>query len=507
MRTNKAVAGGRRLFSHYKVVMIDRIYEYMNLHRMTEPGDRVLAAVSGGADSMCLLEVLAGLRDRLGIRLQVLHVHHGLRESAEGDLLYVKEYCGKAGIPFEAVRVDAARYASDRGLSLEEAARILRYEALHGAADRLEGQSGGRCRIAVAHHLEDQAETVLFNLVRGSRLTGLRGMLPVSGRIIRPLLDCSRPEIEAFLARQGISWRTDETNEDLRYTRNRIRREVMPLLAGINSGAQKHIALAAQEAAETEDYLREETRRALYRVRTGKENALSASALLKEPPLLARRAVYEEAARAAGKKDLQNVHIEAVLRLCRKPGSGSVTLPGGVRVEKVYDRLYFGAKPCERPGLLPLDPDEAQGRQAGSPQQTPVPWPLDPAEYRTRVFGFDGDLSALPRNQYTKWLDYDKIGTFPDFRTRRTGDRIALDDSGRSKTLARYMIDEKIPAAYRDRMILPAAGSEILWVPQERAAASKADAETVVTGGRISAAYKVTRETKRILELQWEPDK
>ena len=238
-----------------------------------EKTERLLCAVSGGADSMCLLEVLRELQPRAGLQLKVFHVHHGLRESAAGDLDYVAEYCERADIPFEAAYVDAAGFAGDHGLSVEEAARQLRYEALEKAADRwdqenlsekehlpehktLASRQNGKCRIAVAHHREDQAETVLFNLVRGSRLTGLRGMLPVSGRIIRPLLTCSRREIEEFLAARGISWREDETNEDVRYSRNLLRRRIIPLLEQINKGAQEHIVRASEEAAEAEEFLR-----------------------------------------------------------------------------------------------------------------------------------------------------------------------------------------------------------------------------------------------------------
>ena len=195
--------------------MIDKVYRYMKSCHMIPPGRRILVAVSGGADSMCLLEVLRVLQERAELKIRVLHVHHGLRESAEDDLQYVAKYCKEAGIPFQAVRVDAAGYAAANGLSVEEAARHLRYEALEKAAKEWDTQADhSECRIAVAHHIEDQSETVLFNLVRGSRLTGLRGMLPVNGRIIRPLLCCSREEIESYLMEHGITWREDETNED-----------------------------------------------------------------------------------------------------------------------------------------------------------------------------------------------------------------------------------------------------------------------------------------------------
>ena len=467
--------------------MIDRVYKYMSSHHMTEPGCGVVAAVSGGADSMCLLEVLMALQPKLGIRLRVLHVHHGLRESAEGDLRFVREHCRRAAVPFEAVYVDASKYASEEGLSIEEAARHLRYEALRKAA----AEWGGSCVIAVAHHMEDQAETVLFNLVRGSRLTGLRGMLPAGGGIIRPLMECTREEIEKFLTERGISWREDETNEDVRYSRNLIRREVMPLLRTVNSGAQEHIARAAEEAAEAEEFLRAQTERVLARARVREGGfagrALLIDTLLREPPILQRRAVYAMIAEASGgRKDLQNVHVQAVLSLAGRQGNGSADLPGGLRVEKSYGKLCFGGSAGEKSDRR---------------------WPAGAGEYRCRVLDFDGDMKTVPRKQCTKWFDYDKIGTFPDFRTRQKGDRITLDDSGRSKSAARYMIDAKIPAGLRETIVLPAAGNEILWIPGGRTNAPAEDAASDLTGGRMSAAFKVGRDTKRILEITWEPEK
>ena len=519
--------------------MIDKVYRYMKSCHMIPPGRRILVAVSGGADSMCLLEVLRKLQERAQLEIRVLHVHHGLRESAEDDLQYVAEYCKEAGIPFQAVRVDAAGYAAANGLSVEEAARHLRYEALEKAAKEWDTQADhSECRIAVAHHIEDQSETVLFNLVRGSRLTGLRGMLPVNGRIIRPLLCCSREEIESYLMEHGITWREDETNEDVRYSRNLIRKQVMPLLLTINKGAREHIMRAAEEAAEAESYLAGETERALERCcaqgRSGKqaksgvessdnkqaeEIVIHIPSLLEEPLLLQRRVVYAAIAEASGrKKDLQDVHVQAVLELCRKQGNGRLDVAGGVHVRKVYGLLYLspgtGTKVIQseaKAGLQGMSENQLETKAGqrgmlanqqepkGSLQESPSTWltddlfthlPTEPEEYTCRVFDFDGDMDAVPRKQYTKWLDYDKIGKLPIFRTRRTGDCITLDEYGRTKSIARYMIDRKVPAQIRDRIVMPTCGSEILWVP----------------GGRISAAYMVSTDTKRILEIRWDPE-
>ena len=225
---------------------------------------------------------------------------------------------------------------------------------------------------------------------------------------------------------------------------------------------------------------------------------LSIPILLKEPPLIRRRIVYEVIAETAGrKKDLRDVHVQDVLKMAQKNGNGRLDVFAGVLVEKVYDKLIFlgDVKSARKKDLSKAESPTFLAERR---------WPMEASEYSCRVFDFDGNLAAVSRKQYTKWFDYDKIGTFPSFRTRREGDRIALDESGRSKSIARYMIDAKIPAELRAGIVLPAAGKEILWVP----AGLNGGAETIRSSdsGRINASYMVSGSTRRILEIRWEPE-
>lgn len=231
---------------------MQRIFHTIEAYQMIRPGMRVLAAVSGGADSVCLLAALAAFREQIDFSLYVIHVEHGLRgEESLADARYVEELCRSFSVPFFLESVDAAAEARKRHLSVEEAGRALRYEAF----DRVAGQVGAD-RIAVAHNENDQAETVLWNLVRGSGLQGLGGIRPVRGRIIRPLLFLGRPEIEAILLAQGIAWRTDRTNLTCDYTRNRIRLQVLPeLTKELNPQAVGHIAEAAHRLQEVQEYI------------------------------------------------------------------------------------------------------------------------------------------------------------------------------------------------------------------------------------------------------------
>ena len=212
-----------------------QVEQYIVQHHLIEPGDLVLAGVSGGADSMCLLELLHACMEQIGFELRVIHVEHGIRGSESvADAQYVGSYCAARAIPCEIIPVDAGAYACAHGYSLEEAARELRYTAFEAAAQKLESPEPVQAdvaaprtvRIAVAHHREDQAETVLWQMIRGSDLRGIGGIRPQRGRVIRPLLEVSRVQIEAYLTQRQIGWREDVTNADTAYTRNRLRHEV-----------------------------------------------------------------------------------------------------------------------------------------------------------------------------------------------------------------------------------------------------------------------------------------
>lgn len=445
---------------------LKKIRSTMHRYAMAAPGDRIIAGVSGGADSVCLLISLWYLSETVPFILHAIHVHHGLRESADLDEKYVRHLCAELGVPLEIVRVDASGYASEQKIGIEEAARILRYESFERECRRWESsESGPACKVAVAHHLDDQAETVLFHLCRGSSVTGLGGMRPVNGKIIRPLIDVRRNEIESWLTDLHISWRTDETNADTRYARNLIRQKVMPLLENVNSGAARHIARTARESAEVDRYLKMQTEKAAARC-TIRKGQLSVPALLREDPLIQKRIVYMNLSEAAGhRKDLEQKHVEEILRLCAGTGSASMDLPYGIEVSRKYGTLCFGKSLPERPS-----------------------YPLDADEYSVRILPFSGDMSGIPVKKYTKWLDYDKMTSAVVFRTRRAGDRIALSEES-TKSLGRCMIDRKVPKEIRDRIVLPVLEpGQVLWIP----------------GYRISAVFRVSQTTRQVLEIRWD---
>ncbi len=327
--------------------MLD-IRNYILSNHLIEKGDEVLVGLSGGPDSVFLLYALNRFKEYLGYKLYAVHVHHGIRgEEADRDMHFSEELCRSWEIPFKKVFVDAPGLAKEKGMSLEEAARILRYEVFEETRKEIEDrfeveeqgcEKRGRCLIAVAHHMEDQAETVLHNLVRGSGIRGLSGMEPRRGFIIRPLLSVRREYILSKLKEKGISYVIDSTNLDTQYTRNHIRSEILPGLREINPEASAHIAHTADILREADGFF---VRLASEYVdkyaelkdpdmigKTGMEISIPVTEL-KSYPELVRQYVMIELIKRVGTplKDWGAVHFRDMDRLIYGPGNAHLDLP------------------------------------------------------------------------------------------------------------------------------------------------------------------------------------
>ncbi len=455
-----------------------RIKEYMKAHRMAEEGEGVLAAVSGGADSVCLLWVLHELSEELGIHVAAFHLNHGLRgEEADRDEAYVRALCGKLSVPLSVVRENVAEYAAAHGISEEEAGRNLRYFHLEQAARQFSCE-----KTATAHHKDDNAETILLNMFRGSGLRGLGGIRPVRDTIIRPLLCLTREEIEAYLREKGISWCEDSTNGECRYARNKIRNELLPWVGeNINDRAREHILNTASLASRADAYFSCQAETILSeeaafpeaailpgeagvpakRAEARQKVSIRTAVFDKQPDILKEYLVRAMISRVSGsQKDISSRHIEAVCSL-KGPGGGcEAMLPYGLKALRGYETLEIR-------------------KQEGIP---------DGKEDHTRVvmrtFSWKKDLE-IPKNQYTKWFDYDKIKDTLSVRNRKSGDYFLIS-GGKRKLLKRFFIDEKIPEERRESIKLLAEGSHVLWV----------------IGYRISEYYKITNTTRTILEVK-----
>ena len=371
-------------------------------------GGTMLVAVSGGRDSVCLLHYLATMpRD---FSVAAAHLDHGQRPTAGRDVAFVRQLCRELDVPLTVERADVPALARQRGVGLEEAGRMARYDFFRRTADSLGAQ-----RIATAHHAADQAETVLLNLVRGTGMQGLAGIPPVRGRIVRPLLETSRDDIETYLKTHGLSHVEDETNRDTSLGRNRLRREVMPGLLSLHPGAAASICRTAELLRREDAFL--DSLAAAYLPQEG----LSASRerLLSAPEVLRLRALRLLAGRLpVGKKDFTAAHYRAMAELLE--GGGMTALPAGAMALCRNGKLTL--LPPEPPlGSMPLEPGENF-------------W----GEYTISVRKTTGNFS---QKRDAILLNCDKINGALSVRPYRGADRLTLPGSRGGRSVKRLLAD------------------------------------------------------------------
>ncbi len=466
--------------------MIERVAGDLSRYNMlpidTGRGTKVGVAVSGGADSVCLLECLRELAPRLGLHLTVLHVNHGMRgPAAHGDAEFVEALAKSRGLPFHLHRAGVPALAAAHGDNLEQTARQARYAffrqfVLEGALDR----------VATGHTRNDQAETVLHRILRGSGLTGLAGILPATGDgIVRPLLNVSRQEIEEWLNERGVAWREDATNQDTGLTRNRLRHVTLPLLrSAYNPQLDAALASLAELAREEEEYWAVTARapklhgRCVY-MKTPELEGL--------PPALARRML--RAAIEAVKGDLRQIefgHIERVLEMAReREGSGRTQLPG-LDVYRSFDWLR----------IAPVGHDHMRRRNfefaAAVPSETPVP-----GGGRIELAFAASNVS---RGCDTVKMDLDEskvIGLLREsgepftLRNWRPGDRYQPLGYPREEKLKTLFQRDRIPLWERSSWPVLEAKGEILWSRRFGA----------------SAGYAATSESATVIQVREYPGK
>lgn len=464
---------------------------------MTSPGSSIVVGVSGGADSVCLLFVLLEYAKRVPLKLAAVHINHGLRPDAGDDAAFVEKLCRQEGIPFFLREVDVNAFAASEKYSAEEAGRILRYRAFREIAAFLSAD-----RIAVAHNGNDQAETIMFHLFRGSGPRGLCGIPPVREEIIRPLLCLQRDEIEGYLKKRGITFCTDNTNLEDDYTRNRIRHYVLPFAQEqVSSGAVAHICHTAELLSEVEEYLEQQTEEAVsqcvevhFSDNTGCRECDSFRFLI-DVELFGRLhgAIQKRLLLrlikmlSPGHKNIAAVHVEEVLLLFEKEGNPALNLPFGITAERSYGQvLLCRSKKGAKDG--PTDMEVRVELPRGETKRPMVYEMGNFGEAEISVF-FLKKGQKIPQNQCTKWFDCDKIMESLVLRFRRTGDFFCIADGHGGmirKVLKDYMITEKIPRRDRGNVPLLADGNHVLWL----------------TGYRISEYYKINENTKRVLQVK-----
>lgn len=463
-----------------------------------EKEDVVLAAVSGGADSVCLLFLLQELQKEKKFQLEVIHVEHGIRgEESRQDAEFVKKLCERLQIPMHFEAVDVPAFAKQEGIGTEEAARRLRYDAFRKIARERKNKTG--CvKIALAHHADDNAETVLFQMIRGSGLEGLSGMktereLEKNIWLIRPLLGISRKEIEAYLEEKGQTFCKDATNQDTKYSRNKLRWEVMPRLKELNSEAAAHINQSAGLVGEAAEYLRQQAQKIFSGNCRMEEAGLQIKKELwkTEPVFLQKKALQMALAEATGsERDLTNQHIEALWELGEKQVGRHLDLPRGIKAVRNYEGIFLNKAVAETTikkqktaENVTLTREELRKIEGGEQ----VIRFVEGGCFCFRIFQFRGNTEQISQKPYTKWLNYDRITHELQIRKRRQGDYLTIDEAGHRKKLKDYFVQEKVPQEKREDIWLLTDEDHVVWV----------------IGKRISSHYKVSMDTEKVLEVQF----
>jgi tRNA(Ile)-lysidine synthase len=420
--------------------------------------ETVLAAVSGGVDSMVLLHVLVSL----GIRVHAAHFNHGIRgEQADEDERFVQHMCRAWDVPCISGRADVPAFARARGISLETAAREARYAFLETARAQ-----AGADKIATAHHMDDQAETVLLHLLRGAALGGLCGMKRVNGRIVRPLLDVSRADILAYAHENKIEYRTDETNLQADYTRNKIRLELMPYLAHEFNGAISLSLCRMAELLREDETLLERMAAEAFETALASDGGLDIASLKTlERPVLAR--VIRN---YAGCVDIEKKHVDAVIAIMSAQTGARIDLTNGRQARVSYGKLYIASMP---------EPLESYCVKAVLPGYTQAPGGMLITEHAQRPSALDTG------SKYIVYADAETLGAELDLRTRLDGDVFKPLGAG-TKKLKEYFIDKKIARDARACPLL-ARGNRILWV----------------IGHEIADEIKLTDRTTRVMRLEY----
>ena len=514
--------------------IIEQIKKTIIDNDLIPQGAHVVLGLSGGPDSVCLFHVLGMLADEMDLKLHAVHVNHQLRgDAADQDQEFVENLCINAGVPLEVTVFDCARLAKDMGITTEEAGRIKRYEAFDDAADRImRDEPDADVRIAVAHNYDDQAETIMFRLMRGTGPDGHAGMEYIrederGHMLIRPLLDCRKKDIVRFLMKEKIDARLDKTNEEAVYSRNAIRLDIFPFLekyspnfrdalVRLGNVAREDKALMKSFAEQVMDYAVTETGEGYIQFDRKK--------LAKIAVPVRRRVLSLSASKLGLTEDLTQAHFTAADDVLLNGGpSAGIDLPHGYRVSNIYEGIRISA-PDETgmatpPGkvmilskadfdaLLPQEPAEdgndvnKEDTENSEEEQNELlkngryaafdadalelkfgKGSADNAKWRRRESGEYMEISASRRDAASDKADSKKVAL-------KLGMTSSEQDKPLTKKLQDILVDGKIPKDDREKIYFAALGSEILFIPEQQ----------YFPRARWSTGYKVTQGTRRVL--------
>jgi len=444
-----------------------KVFSYIEQYQMIKPDDRVIVGFSGGADSVGLLLLLKEYQtecqkkspEKNSFLLEAVHVNHQIRgEEANRDETFAKDLCESLGVSCSCYSYPVLELAKKQHLTEEEAGRMVRHRAFETQAKKAKET----VKIALAHHRDDLAETMIHNLVRGTGIGGMAGIRPVTEingiSYIRPLLCVEKEEIKEWLENKNQLWVEDSTNKEASYTRNKIRQNILPQLKELNEKAVLHLANAAETFLMAEEYIGRNADMMYNRyVICKKDRTIIKQGLFQEDRLMQSYVIQRAVSETAGKKkDIGMLHVKLIQELEKKQSGSRISLIYGITVWQNYGDICLTKGELEKKSEI---------------------------ELKMEVFPYEN--MQIQEKKYTKWFDYDKIKEIPCVRKRQAGDFLTVTKEGGRKKLKDYLIDCKVPRQERDSLTVLADGSHILWV----------------VGYRISEYYKVTEKTKTVIRV------
>ncbi|SHK59001.1 tRNA lysidine(34) synthetase TilS [Tepidibacter formicigenes] len=459
-------------------MIVNKVRDTIKKHNLLSDGDKVILGLSGGPDSVCLLHILNYLKDEFNIKLYAAHLNHKIRGiEAQKDAMYVAKICDVMGVVCFIRAIDVPKYCEENNLSLEEGARILRYNMFFEIKEKINAN-----KIAIAHNINDQAETVLMRIMRGTGLQGLKGIeYKRTDGIIRPLLDVPREEIEKYCEENNLNPRIDYTNLQDIYTRNKIRLKLIPYMKeNFNPNLKESIARMANLLREDSDYIEEQANKVFYEVCEKKsENmlVLDIEEFLKVHKALKNRIIRKSINFILGNiKGIDQKHIQDVFNLIFENKSDiRIDLPKGLMVYKKKNKIIF------------TNEELIEGKISYNyklPKSGYIKIKELNAIVESKILSIE-EVDNLKYDEYTKFFDADKIYGNLLIRSRRNGDKIKILGLGGNKKIKDLFIDLKIPKESRDKIPILSDEKGIIWV----------------MGYRMSEDYKIDKDTKNVLKV------
>jgi tRNA(Ile)-lysidine synthase len=445
-----------------------KVEKFIRKYNLIQSGDNLVVGVSGGADSMMLLHFLYTHQEYYGIKLKAAHVHHGMREEAEQDALFVKDTCDAWHIPYFRHDCNVKELAKQNSVSEEEAGRTERYNFFIFL-------SNGSGKIVTAHTMSDQAETLVMRFFRGTDVNGLGGIPPKRGNIIRPILCLKRAEVEAYCSYNKISYRDDHTNFMPIYTRNKIRLECIPYIEqNINPNIVSLLGEHSHLYRESEDFLKMHTQEIFQKCAavSGRVIKFDIAAFESYHKYIQKRLILLGIEVLNGTvKDITLIHLENAAALSGFQSGKRICLPYNIIAHRQYDQLILS---CEEQKFVKYEYPIKIGKT--NVQECKFMIKLTCVEKET--------IEQKNEKMYTKYIDYGKIKGELQIRTRLPHDYIMTKEG--TKKLKKLFIDDKVPKTLRETMPLVADGDEVVWI----------------VGGRLNTNYYITETTKEVLEIQ-----